>query len=143
MVGNTQKALCRSPVSSRCSPLRRQVPEVEADQLSQTDRQLDLGHAIVEAHHVVDVGELRRHFQQSHPLLHVVAVVSGWTTLPGDILIVGDDGPTLAASGEVLALAQAEGLDVADRAHLPAFPLPAVRLCTVLDDLQIVVVSQN
>jgi len=52
-----------------------QVPGVNALELLDAYQRLHFGHTVVEAHHLVNVGQLGLKLQQAHPLLNVIAVV--------------------------------------------------------------------
>ena len=111
----------------------RHVPGVHPLQFRQADGRLHLGHAVVPADAVVDVGQLLLQGQQVQPLLDVVAVVAEAAGLPGQVLVVGGDHAAFAAGGEGLVLAEAARRHVAERAGLLALVRAAEGLGVVLD----------
>jgi len=71
---------------------------------SAADGGLHLGHAVVPAHHVVDVGQLLLKFQQAQPLLDVIAVIAEAARPPGQVLVVVSPcRPRRGGEGLVLA----------------------------------------
>ena len=127
----------------RVAAAARHVPGVHAVQFGQADGRLHLGHAVVPADHVVDVGQLLLQLEQVEPLLHVVAVVAEAARQPGQVLVVGGDHAAFAAGGEGLVLAEAAAGDVAQRAGLLALVDAAEGLGVVLDDEQLVLLGEG
>ena len=70
-------------------------------------------------------------------------MVAEAAALPREIVVVGDDHAAFAAGREVLALAEAEAADVADRTGGAALVDAAEALRAVFDDLQIVLLRDR
>ena len=116
----------------------RKVPLVEAGELAEADRALDLRHAEVVADAAVDVELLALHLEEVELRAHVIAVVAHRTALPGEVVVVAADHAAFAARREVLGLAEREAADRADRARLLALVLAAEALRAVLNHVEIV-----
>ena len=116
----------------------RQVPLVEAQELAEADRRLDLRHAEVVADAAVDVELLALHLQEVELRLDVIAVVAHRTDLPREIVVVAAHHAALAARREVLGLAEREAADRADRARLLPLVHTAEALRTILNHVELV-----
>ena len=116
----------------------RKIPLVEALELAEADRGLDLGHAEVVADAAVHVELLALHDEEVELRLDVVAVVTDGTDLPREVLVVADDHAAFAAGREVLGLAEREAADRTDGAGLLALVHAAEALRAVLDHEEVV-----
>jgi len=117
---------------TRVAPAIGHVPRIDPLQLRKTDGRLHVGHTIIPADHVVDVGQPLLQLQQAQALLDVIPVVAKAPRLPGQVFVVGGDHAALAAGGEGLVLTEAARRDMAQRAGFPAFVSAAERLGIVL-----------
>lgn len=89
----------------------------------------------------MNVREFLLQSQHAHSLFNVIAVIAEGLALPAEGFVIDNDHTAFAASCEVFALAEAVASNVAHQADLGALVLAADALCTVLNDLEVVLLG--